>query len=78
MEHFREHFGERVSYLDSEFDAVTGAHATVILTEWNEYRNLDLERTKKLMQGSIILDARNVLEPDRVKGLGFIYSGVGR
>ena len=78
MEHFRELFGDRVAYQDSEFDAVTGAHATVILTEWNEYRNLDLERTKKLMVGNIILDARNVLEPDRVKALGFVYSGVGR
>jgi UDPglucose 6-dehydrogenase len=78
MEHFRDLFGDRVGYLDSEFEAITGAHATVILTEWNEYRNLDLERTKKLMQGNIILDARNVLEPERAKALGFVYSGVGR
>jgi UDPglucose 6-dehydrogenase len=78
MENFRRIFGDRVEYLDSEFDAISGAHATVILTEWNEYRNLDLERTKKLMAGNVILDARNVLEPDRARALGFIYSGVGR
>jgi UDPglucose 6-dehydrogenase len=78
MENFRRIFGDRVDYLDSEFDAISGAHATVILTEWNEYRNLDLERTKKLMTGNVILDARNVLEPDRARALGFIYSGVGR
>ena len=77
-ENFRELFGDRVEYLDSEFDAIAGAHATVILTEWNEYRNLDLERTKKLMTGNIILDTRNVLDPERAKSLGFVYSGVGR
>ncbi|MFP4206442.1 MAG: UDP-glucose dehydrogenase family protein [Spirochaetaceae bacterium] len=78
MENFRILFGDRITYAESEFDAVSGAHATVILTEWNEYRNLDLDRTKKLMVGNIILDTRNVLDPDRAKSLGFVYSGVGR
>ena len=78
MDNFRELFGDRVEYLDGEFEAIAGAHATVILTEWNEYRNLDLERARKLMAGNIILDTRNVLEPDRARSVGFIYSGVGR
>jgi UDPglucose 6-dehydrogenase len=75
---FRAMFGDSVSYFDDQFACLADADAAIILTEWNEYRNLDLERTKKLMQGNIILDARNVLEPERAKSLGFIYSGVGR
>jgi len=71
-------FGERVSYCQSEFDAVTAADCLVIVTEWNEYRNLDLARVADLMKQKIILDTRNVLDAERARELGFIYSGVGR
>jgi UDPglucose 6-dehydrogenase len=65
-------------YCKDEFDAVKGAYAVVICTEWNLYRNLDLERVKGLMKGNVILDTRNLLDRDEVIALGFVYQGVGR
>jgi UDPglucose 6-dehydrogenase len=73
MENFAQEY-EEVLYCD----AVKGADAVVIMTEWNIYRNIDTERLKKLMAGRIILDARNVLDAERVKEAGFLYQGVGR
>ncbi|WP_319559793.1 UDP-glucose/GDP-mannose dehydrogenase family protein [Marispirochaeta sp.] len=77
IENFAREF-EEVLYCASEFDAVKGADALVIMTEWNIYRNIDTERLKKLMKGRILLDTRNVLDAERVKEAGFLYQGVGR
>lgn len=67
-----------IQYHDSEFGPVKGADAVLILTEWNEYRNIDLQKVREAMRGDIILDARNVLEPESARSLGFAYSGIGR
>jgi UDPglucose 6-dehydrogenase len=48
------------------------------MTEWNQYRALDLERIKSLMRTAVFVDLRNVYEPERMKELGFSYFGVGR
>ena len=63
---------------NSEFDAVRGADALMILTEWNIYRTIDSDRLLKLMKGRIVLDTRNVLDAKRMKDAGFMYQGVGR
>jgi len=55
-----------------------GADAVVLITEWNEFRNLDLERLKRMMRRPLLLDLRNVDEPERTKVVGFEYYGVGR
>jgi UDPglucose 6-dehydrogenase len=55
-----------------------GADALVIVTEWNEFRQLDLERLKESMKRPVIIDGRNLYEPDEMKALGFVYKGVGR
>jgi len=68
----------QVQYCHSEFDALKGADVLVLITEWNEYRNLNLEKAKSLMSGTIILDTRNLLDCDLVRENGFIYEGVGR
>ncbi len=70
--------GGRVVYSESEYDAVSEADAAVILTEWNDYRNIDLKKCKKLMKGKIIFDLRNVLNPEEAKKNGFTYYGRGR
>ncbi|PMP62330.1 MAG: UDP-glucose 6-dehydrogenase [Caldimicrobium thiodismutans] len=67
-----------VEYASSPEEAVKEAHAMVILTEWNEFRFLDLARIKKLMKTPILIDMRNIYEPEVVKKLGFSYSGIGR
>lgn len=50
----------------------------IILTEWNQFRNLDLEKVKSLLKSPIFIDLRNVYEPNKIKELGFKYVGVGR
>ncbi len=60
------------------YDAAKGADALVIVTEWNMFRNLELDRVKKLMKGHYFFDLRNVYDPQKVKGKGFHYVGVGR
>jgi UDPglucose 6-dehydrogenase len=63
---------------DDPYDAVTDAHCIVMCTEWPEYRDLDLERVRKLAAYPIIVDGRNVLDPDRVELAGLTYLPVGR
>jgi UDPglucose 6-dehydrogenase len=57
---------------------VTGADAVVLLTEWNAYRGLDLDKLLELMSGNVFVDLRNVYEPDAMAAKGFSYHGVGR
>jgi UDPglucose 6-dehydrogenase len=78
IENFKLHFPKNVTYCESEFEALTGADCAIVVTEWNEYRNLDLTRARKQMRGNTLLDARNVLDPEAAKELGFTYAGVGR
>ena len=67
-----------VVYCKNPYETVRGCHVLLIVTEWNEFRQLDLEKIKKLMQTPIILDGRNIYDPEKVKKLGFQYLGVGR
>ncbi|MBA7572570.1 UDP-glucose 6-dehydrogenase [subsurface metagenome] len=67
-----------IIYCENEYDVADGSHVLVIATEWNQFRNLNLSRLKKLLKSPILLDLRNLYEPEKVKSLGFIYEGVGR
>jgi UDPglucose 6-dehydrogenase len=67
-----------IAYVDSIDQAVTDADAIVLMTEWNQYRGLDLEKTKALMKGKVFVDLRNVYEPELMAKHGFEYSCVGR
>ncbi|MBU0517225.1 MAG: UDP-glucose/GDP-mannose dehydrogenase family protein [Proteobacteria bacterium] len=67
-----------VTYCADAYEAAAGADAVVLITEWNQFRNLDLERVKSLMRGRVFVDLRNVYEPERMRRLGFTYEGVGR
>jgi len=78
MENAKTVFGESIEYADNEYKVMNNSDAIMILTEWNQYRSLDLEMAKKLMKGNIILDARNLIELERARVLGFICEGVGR
>ena len=60
------------------YDAMTGADAVVLATEWNQFRNLDLERMKSLLRVPVFIDLRNVYDPERVAACGFHYVSVGR
>ena len=69
--------GERVSYHASAYQAVEGADAVVLVTEWPEFRALDLGRVKRLMRGDVFVDGRNLYKPEALRALGFHYYGVG-
>jgi len=67
-----------LTYCQDEYDTAQNSHALVILTEWNQFRNIDLSKIKKLLKTPVLFDLRNLYEPEKVKSLGFIYEGVGR
>jgi UDPglucose 6-dehydrogenase len=67
-----------VEMCDSALDAVEGADAAVIVTEWPEFGELDLSEVKRRMANPVIVDGRNMLEADAVKRAGFVYEGIGR
>jgi UDPglucose 6-dehydrogenase len=60
------------------YDVADGADVLVLVTEWNQFRRLDLLRIKDLLKSPIFIDLRNVYDPDQMKRLGFNYCGVGR
>jgi UDPglucose 6-dehydrogenase len=70
--------GERITYHTSAYDAVAEADAVVLVTEWPEFRALDLMRVKHLMRGDLFMDGRNMYEPEDLRALGFRNYGVGR
>lgn len=60
------------------YEAARGADALIVATEWNEFRQLDFQRLHDLMKRPVIVDGRNIYEPEEMKALGFVYRGVGR
>lgn len=77
MPNVRAIFGEKITFCDQQYDALDGADALAIVTEWSEFRNpnFDLMRTK--LAGTAIFDGRNLYDPARMRALGFTYSGIG-
>jgi len=67
-----------LTYCQDEYKTACDGDALVIATEWNQFRNLDLLKIKKLLKSPILLDLRNLYDPAALKSLGFIYEGVGR
>jgi len=68
----------QLEYGMDAYDVAKGADALVLVTEWNQFRRLDLQRIKNLLKNPIFIDLRNVYDPDQMKRLGFNYCGVGR
>jgi len=73
---FCKHAG--LTYAGSSYEALDGADALVICTEWNEFRRPKFERIKQLMAQPVIFDGRNIFEPARMAERGFVYHGIGR
>jgi len=71
-------FGKKIVLADKSYDALKGADALVIATEWNEFREPNFDRMRKLMKTPIIFDGRNIYSPEQMKNLGFTYYSVGR
>ncbi len=67
-----------VEWCRDAYDAISGADALALLTEWNEFRALDFGRMREAMKGRVVVDLRNVYNPDEISSAGFIYSSIGR
>ena len=67
-----------VEYLRDPYEVAAGADAVVLVTEWNEFRQLDMARLRQLMRRPVIVDGRNIYDPAEMKSLGFTYRGIGR
>jgi UDPglucose 6-dehydrogenase len=71
-------FGSTVSYGDNSYAVLTGADALAIVTEWNEFREPDYGRMRKLMRSPVIFDGRNLYNPEQIRSQGFTYFSIGR
>lgn len=67
-----------IEYCDSVYDMCEGLDALVLVTEWDEFRKLDMQKIKNLMSGNLFIDGRNQYDPQEIKSLGFTYVGIGR
>lgn len=67
-----------VRYAKNAYDACRGADCLLVVTEWNEFKEVDLKQVKKLMRHPLVIDGRNLYQPDTMQSLGFTYQSMGR
>jgi len=68
----------KVQMAKDAYELADGADALIVVTEWNEFKNLDLERVRDSMRQPVMLDGRNIYQPEQMRSLGFNYQGIGR
>ncbi len=78
MENAKKITGDKVIYSQDAYDALKDADLAILVTEWNEFKELDFGKVAKVMRNKAIIDGRNIYNPDTLKSLGFQYSGIGR
>jgi UDPglucose 6-dehydrogenase len=71
-------FGDRIKYAQRAYEALTGADALALITEWHEFREPDFARMRKLMRAPVVFDGRNIYNREQMKSLGFTYFSIGR
>jgi UDPglucose 6-dehydrogenase len=74
----RKHFGPKITYARKSYEALVGADALALVTEWNEFREPDFARMRKLMKAPVVFDGRNIYNPQQMKAHGFTYFSIGR
>jgi len=78
MNEARHKLGDRIRYAETNYDALSGADALVVVTDWNEYRHPDFSRVKALLRRPVVIDGRNLYDPAKMADLGFTYHSIGR
>lgn len=78
MDNIKKVFGNKIKYFNNPYQAVENASVLIILTEWNEFKQIDLIKVKKLMKYALIFDGRNIYRPEIMEKIGFKYYSVGR
>jgi UDPglucose 6-dehydrogenase len=71
-------FGERIVLTERSYEALSGADALVVVTEWNEFREPDFVRMRRLLRAPVVFDGRNIYSPEQMQTLGFTYFSIGR
>jgi UDPglucose 6-dehydrogenase len=71
-------FDGRIAVFDKSYDALAGADALAIITEWNEFREPDFEKMRSLLKSPVVFDGRNIYSPEHMRALGFTYFSIGR
>ena len=74
----RRQFGARITICETGYDALNGADALAIVTEWNEFREPDFKRMRQLLKSPVVFDGRNIYSPEHMRALGFRYVSIGR
>jgi UDPglucose 6-dehydrogenase len=74
----KEIFKNKIVYCSNVFETAKNCDALIILTEWDEFKNMDLKKVKNLLKSPIIIDGRNIFNPEKMKKLGFNYYSIGR
>ncbi|KJJ85741.1 UDP-glucose 6-dehydrogenase [Candidatus Omnitrophus magneticus] len=78
MEKAKEELGDSVIYCNDTYTSATGSDCIVLMTEWNEFKEIDWNRIKKIVRQPVVLDGRNIYDPVKLKNMGFEYRGMGR
>jgi UDPglucose 6-dehydrogenase len=71
-------FDSRIELCDKSYDALAGADALAIVTEWNEFREPDFDKMRRLLKSPVVFDGRNIYSPEHMRALGFTYFSIGR
>jgi UDPglucose 6-dehydrogenase len=78
MHEARRRLGDTIELAATNYDAVEGADALIVVTDWNEYRHPDFERIRAALRRPIVVDGRNLYDPAKMRSLGFSYYSIGR
>ncbi len=78
MHETKRRLGDRIAYAETNYEALEGADALVVVTDWNEYRHPDYARMKEMLRRPIVIDGRNLYDPAKMRSLGFTYDSMGR
>jgi len=71
-------YGDKVEFTKSSYEAITGADALLVVTEWNEFKHADIQKIKSALKDPVVFDGRNVYDPVKMRENGFTYFGIGR
>jgi len=71
-------FDTRIALCDKSYDALADADALAIVTEWNEFREPDFDKMRRLLRAPVVFDGRNIYSPEQMQALGFTYFSIGR
>lgn len=78
MENVKREFGDQIGFADDQYQALEGADALIVVTEWNVFRTPDFEKIADLLKEKVIFDGRNLYQPEDLKQAGFYYNSIGR